>query len=185
MAEPDPEIQELLERSAGLNVGIDLPGSCHWVPLLARASQRSLPRTSSGSTPFLTNVDRTPRNPNLLLWHRQLWLIDHGATIYTQHGWSGDLEAIATSAAARSQSSGIMCCCRLQARSARRTCACTASDFGSVGGRRRGSDALLDGTLPFSSPERHREAYATHLAGRLVGPRTRVDEAEEARHAGA
>jgi hypothetical protein len=46
-------------------------------------------------------------------------------------------------------------------------------------------DALLDGTPPFSSPERHREAYATHLAGRLVVPRTWVDEAEEARHAGA
>jgi hypothetical protein len=46
-------------------------------------------------------------------------------------------------------------------------------------------DALLDGTPPFSSPERHREAYATHLAGRLATPRTWVDEAEEARHAGA
>jgi hypothetical protein len=46
-------------------------------------------------------------------------------------------------------------------------------------------DALLDGIPPFSSPERHRQAYATHLAGRLAGPRAWVDEAEEARHAGA
>ena len=46
-------------------------------------------------------------------------------------------------------------------------------------------DELLDGTPPFSSPERHREAYATHLAGRLARPRIWVDEAEEARHAGA
>jgi hypothetical protein len=46
-------------------------------------------------------------------------------------------------------------------------------------------DALLESTPPFSSPERHREAYVTHIAGRLAGARVWVDEAEEARHAGA
>src|SRR5688572_26716894 len=99
MAEPDPEIQELLERSTGLNVGLDyLPGS---LPLGAPVGAGVSPELAADVVWFdayLQNVDRTPRNPNLLLWHRNLWLIDHGAALYTQHGWGDDLETIAAGA---------------------------------------------------------------------------------------
>jgi hypothetical protein len=188
MAEPDPEIQELLERSPGLNVGIDyLPGSLPLGAPVGSGVSAELAADVVWFDAFLTNVDRTPRNPNLLLWHRRLWLIDHGAAIYTQHGWSDDLEAIAASAGARFAvirdhvllpiAGSIY---DADARLAPRLSPDLIREVVAVV-----PDALLEGTPPFASPERHREAYATHLAGRLDGPRTWVDEAEEARHAGA
>jgi hypothetical protein len=188
MAEPDPEIQELLERSAGLNVGIDyLPGSLPLGAPVGSGVSAELAADVVWFDAFLTNVDRTPRNPNLLLWHRRLWLIDHGAAIYTQHGWSDDLGAIAANAGARfpiirdhvllSIAGSIR---EADARLAPRLTADLMREVVAAV-----PDALLDETPPFSSPKRHREAYATHLTGRLTGPRTWVDEAEEARHAGA
>ncbi len=84
--EADEEVQDLLNASPGLNLGIDfLPGAFGF----------------DGETPggeadaakilwldaFCANVDRTWRNPNLLLWHGQLWVIDHGAALYFHHGW--------------------------------------------------------------------------------------------------
>jgi hypothetical protein len=84
VAEPDPEIQELIEASAGLNLGVDfLPGS---LPFTAAAE---VDPTWAADVVWLddviTNVDRTPRNPNLLCWHDQVWLIDHGAALFRQH----------------------------------------------------------------------------------------------------
>ena len=154
---------------------------------LALASQPELAADVVWFDAFLTNVDRTPRNPNLLLWHRRLWLIDHGAAIYTQHGWSDDLEAIAASAGARFPLirdhvllpiAGSIC--EADARLAPRLSPDLMRE--AVAARARRAPGW---TPPFSSPERHREAYATHLASRLAGPRAWVDEAEEARHAGA
>ena len=87
-AEPDPEIQELLKASAGLNLALDyLPGSLAFVPAVAPPLDPTLAAMIVWFDAFVTNVDRTPRNPNLLLWHRNLWLIDHGASLYFQHTW--------------------------------------------------------------------------------------------------
>jgi hypothetical protein len=188
MAEPDPEIQELLERSAGLNVGIDyLPGSLPLGAPIGSGVSEELAADVIWFDAFLTNVDRTPRNPNLLLWHRQLWMIDHGAAIYTQHGWKDDVEAIAASAGARFPiirdhvllpiAGSIR---EADARLAPRLSPDLMREIVTAV-----PDALLESTPPFSSPERHREVYATHLAGRLAASRAWVDEAEEARHAGS
>lgn len=88
-AEPDPEIQELLKASAGLNLALDyLPGSLAFVPAVAPPIEPALAAKVVWFDAFVTNVDRTPRNPNLLLWHRKLWLIDHGAALYFQHTWN-------------------------------------------------------------------------------------------------
>ena len=84
--EPDPEIQELITGSAGLNCGIDfLPGSLDYNP--ARPGDLDPLQASEivWFDAFTTNVDRTPRNPNLLVWHRHTWLIDHGAALYQHH----------------------------------------------------------------------------------------------------
>jgi hypothetical protein len=84
--EPDPEINELITASAGLNLGIDfLPGALEYNP--ARPGALSAERASEivWFDAFTTNVDRTPRNPNLLVWHRETWLIDHGAALYQHH----------------------------------------------------------------------------------------------------
>ena len=97
VAEPDQEVQDLLRASDGLNLAMDfLPGAVAFTPL-----DRVDPELAADVAWFdalVMNVDRTPRNPNLLRWHRALWLIDHGAAFYRHHGAgdvSWDLEAVA------------------------------------------------------------------------------------------
>lgn len=86
--EPDPEIQELLQASGGRNLGLDyLPGSITFDPLVDTIEAR-LASEIVWFDCFVTNVDRTPRNTNMLIWHRELWLIDHGASLYFQHSWN-------------------------------------------------------------------------------------------------
>lgn len=88
--EPDPEIQDLLRRSEGLNLALDyLPGSISFDPLVERPAARDEKLASSvvWLDAFVTNVDRTARNTNLLVWHGALWLIDHGASLFFHHSW--------------------------------------------------------------------------------------------------
>jgi len=90
--EPDPEIFALITASAGLNLALDyLPGSLAFNPLVDTVS----PDLASRIVWFdacVSNVDRTARNTNLLVWHKRLWLIDHGASLYIHHspGWAED-----------------------------------------------------------------------------------------------
>jgi hypothetical protein len=86
--EPDQEIRDLLQASTGLNLGMDyLPGST----MFDRAARDSAPPHLASQVvwfdAFVTNVDRTARNPNLLHWHKSLYLIDHGAALYFHHDW--------------------------------------------------------------------------------------------------
>jgi len=84
-AEPDPEIQELIEASAGLNLGVDfLPGALPFT--LGPDVTPEFAADVVWLDALITNVDRTPRNPNLLAWHGRTWLIDHGAALFRQHG---------------------------------------------------------------------------------------------------
>jgi hypothetical protein len=96
LALPDPEIQELLQRSAGLNLALDyLPGSITFDPLVERHME-GIARLASSIVWFdalVTNVDRTPRNTNLLVWHRAVWMIDHGASLYFHHSMDDDVLA--------------------------------------------------------------------------------------------
>ena len=83
--EPDPEIQDLIRASAGLNLALDyLPGSVTFDPLAEKIDSR-LASFIVCFDAFVMNVDRTPRNVNMLLWHNNLWLIDHGAALYPHH----------------------------------------------------------------------------------------------------
>jgi hypothetical protein len=96
-AEPDPEIQELLRASAGLNLGMDyLPGSIAFQPAKPRGVTPELASAIVWFDALIMNVDRTARNPNLLVWHDKLYLIDHGAALYVHHAWK-DPERVATS----------------------------------------------------------------------------------------
>jgi hypothetical protein len=86
-SEPDPEIQDLLKRSSGLNLALDyLPGSLGFDPLV-EPPDPGLASRIVWFDALVTNVDRTPRNTNLLVWHNRLWLIDHGASLYFHHNW--------------------------------------------------------------------------------------------------
>jgi len=87
-SEPDPEIQDLLAASAGLNLAVDyLPGSAGFDPLGWTADE-DFASELLWFDALIQNVDRTWRNPNLLVWHGYIWLIDHGAALYFQHDWS-------------------------------------------------------------------------------------------------
>jgi hypothetical protein len=87
-SEPDPEIQDLLRASEGLNLGVDfLPSSVGFDPLGWTASHEFASQVLWFDA-LVHNVDRTWRNPNLLVWHRNIWLIDHGAALYFHHNWA-------------------------------------------------------------------------------------------------
>ena len=84
--EPDAEIQDLLLASVGLNLGVDfLPGALPFSPAAGPRPDPDLAAAIVWLDALVTNVDRTPRNPNLLWWHDRLWLIDHGAALYWHH----------------------------------------------------------------------------------------------------
>ena len=86
--EPDAEIQSLIGASAGLNLALDyLPGSVTFDPL-AYQPDAKLASAIVWFDAFICNVDRTARNVNMLMWHRRLWLIDHGAALYFHHAWN-------------------------------------------------------------------------------------------------
>src|SRR5580692_9906225 len=86
--EPDAEIRHLLKSSAGLNLALDyLPGSTMFDPAARDAAPSAEASLLVWFDAFVLNVDRTPRNANLLLWHRKLYPIDHGAALFFHHNW--------------------------------------------------------------------------------------------------
>ena len=92
-AEPDPEIQDLLLASDGLNLGVDfLPGALPFSPAAGPGPEPNFAADVVWLDALATNVDRTPQNPNLLWWHGRLWLIDHGAALYFHHAADVDPE---------------------------------------------------------------------------------------------
>lgn len=85
--EPDEEIQELLRKSEGLNLGLHyLSGAITFDPAVNKPDEM-LASKIVWLDCLLTNVDRTPRNTNMLIWRKELWLIDHGASLYFHHSW--------------------------------------------------------------------------------------------------
>lgn len=171
-AEPDPEIQELIQASGGVNVGLDfLPGALPYGP-----NTDVEPEVAAAIVwldALTTNVDRTPRNPNLLTWHGRVWLIDHGAALYRHHmpGWPGDAADRPFPQIADHVLLG-------RAGSIADADARIAPLLGDATLERIAGlvpDELLD------DPTRERAAYLTHLAARLAAPRAWVTEAEEAR----
>jgi hypothetical protein len=92
--EPDPEIHALIHDSAGRNLALDfLPGSVTYDPVVQNPPADLASRIVWFDA-YVTNVDRTVRNTNMLMWHRGLWLIDHGATLYLHHspGWESEAD---------------------------------------------------------------------------------------------
>ena len=86
-AEPDPDIQELLDASVGPNLGMDfLPGALPFTLPLEGKVDPDFAADVVWFDTLVTNVDRTHRNPNLLRWHGRTWLIDHGAALFRLHG---------------------------------------------------------------------------------------------------
>jgi hypothetical protein len=179
--EPDPEIQDLLKASAGLNLALDyLPGSVMYDPVVEKVDNE-LASQVVWFDAYATNVDRTPRNANMLIWHKRLWLIDHGAALYFHHSWN-DYPAqsrntfphvkdhILLSSATRLREVD-------ESFSKRLTPALIDEVVGLI------PDIWLETPAPFESPRAHRRAYADYLQRRLEAPRLFVEEAERVRTA--
>ena len=96
-SEPDPEIQDLIRASAGVNIALDyMPGSVAFDPV-AEKPDAELASAIVWFDALVVNIDRSPRNTNLLMWHGKLRLIDHGAALYVHHA-GGDFAARAKDA---------------------------------------------------------------------------------------
>ncbi len=86
--EPDEEIQDLLQNSQGLNLGLHyLSGAINFDPVVTTVDARMASQIVWLDS-YITNVDRTFRNTNMLIWHKELWLIDHGASLYFHHSFT-------------------------------------------------------------------------------------------------
>jgi hypothetical protein len=173
-AEPDPEIQELLAASSGCNVGLDfLPRS---LPYVAGAEpQPADPRLAADLVwldAFVENVDRTPRNPNLLWWHDRIWLIDHGAALYRQHAGL-DPEAAAGRFPAIREHVLLPAAGSIEEADARLAPLVTTQLLQDV-------LALVPADWLGDVPA---QRYVDYLSARLAAPRPWVEEAEHARRA--
>ena len=177
--EPDAEIQQLIRASAGLNLAFDyLPGSVTFDPV-ADQPDALLASSVVWLDAFTSNVDRTARNANMLMWHRNLWLIDHGAALYFHHGWGDGVDRSAspfhaikdhvllTSASALDEADAAM--------TKRITPALIEETVALV------PDAWLASDKTFAAPSLAREAYVRHLSRRLTAPRAFFEEARRAR----
>jgi len=177
--EPDPEIQDLIRASAGLNLGLDyLPGSVTFDPV-AEKPEPDLASSIVWLDAYVTNVDRTARNTNMLLWHRRLWLLDHGAALYFHHTWDGYLER------SRDPFSRIESHVLLPLAGALREVDSTMTARlapGVIEGIvQLVPDAWLSGDSLFGNADQHRAAYVEYLLRRLEPPRAFLEEAVRAR----
>jgi hypothetical protein len=178
--EPDPEIRALLKASAGTNLGVDfLPGSVAFDPVVGPAPDRAIASSVVAFDALVANVDRTARNTNLLVWHQELWLIDHGATLGFHHAWDLARDPARSPFAAVKDhvllpwaSDLAPAVERLRARLDRATLERAAADV---------PDGWLGGEPPFLEPAAHRAAYVDHLARRLEAADLWLAEAERAR----
>ena len=172
--EPDPEIQDLIKASVGVNLALDyLPGSVTFDPL-AEKPDGELASSIVWFDAFVTNVDRTPRNTNLLVWHRKLWLIDHGAALYFHHNWDGFLERATQPFALIKDHVLLPYSDRIEAVDATLSARLTAPIVQNIVARI--PDAWL-GELPFASADAHRQAYVDYLMRRIAAPRAFAEEA--------
>ncbi len=179
--EPDEEIQDLLKASTGLNLGLHyLSGAITFDPVVTQIEPK-LASQIVWLDSLLTNMDRTARNTNLLLWHKELWLIDHGAALYFHHG-SGDWEAQAIKPFALIKSHVLL----PQASQV----SLVDEEFKSLLSKQRLTEiadliptAWLADEGQFSSEAAHRQAYANYLEKRLTHSDLFVKEIEHARNA--
>ena len=178
-SEPDPEIQDLIERSEGLNLGIDyLPGSFGFDALQAAEIDAQLASDIVWFDAFMTNVDRTPRNTNMLIWHREVWLIDNGASLYAQYGGPTFPNRAQTTFPQISTHVLLPAASEIEAADRRLSEQIAANDLRAI--VELVPETWL-GDPAYESTNAEREAYVEYLTNRLEGPRAFVKEAIDAR----
>jgi hypothetical protein len=176
--EPDPEIQDLIRASGGLNLALDyLPGSVGFDPLAERPDAK-LASAIVWFDAFVANVDRSARNTNLLMWHRRLWLIDHGAALTFHHAWTDDPQRAAKPFALIKDHVLLRHAREIAAvdaeLAARLTDAVLAAIVALV------PDDWLAGDPAFPDVAANRRGYSQHFIDRLRAPRAFAEEAARA-----
>jgi hypothetical protein len=177
--EPDAEIQQLIRASAGLNLALDyLPGSVTFDPI-ADQPDALLASSIVWLDAYTSNVDRTPRNANMLMWHRRLWLIDHGAALYFHHGWSDRTDRSQDPFTRIKDHILLKFASSLREADAALTALITPEVIRSVVALV--PDSWLAADSPFATTEEVRDVYVQHLTRRLTSPRAFLEEAIRAR----
>ena len=183
--EPDAEIQDLIRastdllgKSAGLNLALDyLPGSVTFDPV-ALQPEAELASRIVWFDAFVTNLDRTVRNTNMLVWHGKLWLIDHGAALYFQHDWRDYLGRAASPFALIRDHVLLPFATRIIEVDAALAALLTPERLAAI--VKLIPDAWLQDEPTFASQAEHRAAYLAYLQQRLTAPRAFVEEAARA-----
>ncbi len=184
-AEPDEEIHDLVRASAGLNLGMDfLPGALTFNPAASTARDAIEPDVAAGVVWFdalVTNPDRSPQNPNLLVWHGRPWLIDHGAALYIHHTWRDPAEHARRPFDRIRDHVLLPYASSIEAADARHAAMIDRALLNELVG------ALPDAWLPddpvAGDAAAQRQAYVRYLSRRLEAPRPFVEEADRVRTA--
>ncbi len=173
--EHDPEIRDLIAASGGLNLGLAyLPGAVTFDPLVERV-EPDLASAIVCFDAFVTNVDRTPRNPNLLIWQKRLWMIDHGAALYFHHAW-GDVLARSRDSFALIRDHVLLgAAAELAEAGAWLAELITPGEVDRIVGLI--PDTWLGPDAPFADVQAQRDAYRAYLLRRLDPPHVFLEEA--------
>ncbi len=177
--EPDPEIQELIRASAGLNIALDyLPGAVMF-DSVAFKPDAALASAIVWFDAFVSNVDRTAKNTNLLVWHRALRLIDHGAALYFHHSWEKYLERSRDPFTRIKDHVLLQFASALKDADERLTRVVTLDAIARIVALI--PDAWLAETVLFETPAKNRQAYVDYFQQRLTLPHAFIEEAIRAR----
>lgn len=175
--EPDPEIADLVRASGGRNLALDyLPGSVAFDPVVERPDAGLASRIVWFDA-YVSNVDRTPRNTNLLMWHRRLWLIDHGASLYFHHqpGWAAKADRASDPFVLVRQHVLLPLAAELEQVDAELAARLPPGVIEGIVGQ------VPDEWLPAEPDGGGRAAYVRYLTDRLTAPRAFVAEARRGR----
>jgi hypothetical protein len=177
--EPDAEIQSLIGASGGLNIALDyLPGSVAF-DSLAYQPDAKLASAVVWFDAFVCNVDRTARNVNMLMWHRRLWLIDHGAALYFHHAWNQRDQHAQTPFALIKDHVLLKFASRLEEADAEIRTRLVADKIAGI--VELIPDAWLADDAGFDSRAQQRDAYLNYFTARLASSDIFVKEALRAR----
>jgi len=179
--EPDPEIHALIHDSGGLNLALDyLPGSVNYDPVVHQVPPELASRVVWFDA-FVSNVDRTPRNTNMLMWHRAPWLIDHGSTLYFHHtpGWEADPNRARAAFKPIRDHMLLKFAARLEQEDEAMAAALSPDVIDQI--LALVPAGWLEDRAAGAKPEDLRAAYRRYLLDRLAAPRAFLEEAARAR----
>lgn len=179
-SEPDGEVQALIQNSAGQNVACDfLPGSLPFDGAMLAQVDPLLASKIVWFDGFVTNIDRTARNTNMLWWHRKLHLIDHGASLFVMHAWDGYEDRIRSPFSAIKEHVLLPIAAHVADVDAQMTAMVTPERLAAI------CQLVPDEWWPlgrrWSDAAQVKSALMNYLLGRLAAPRPFVDEVARAR----